>query len=502
MSFAAIGKARSAKAGGGMTEQQKSNWLQEMALSFEVRDPRAMTIRFGNGASGSKWKSQLALGPTWHRIPRPTSGPMSKAACARGGRAGGVYNPGDFPLERQTTQLQGCAHGPAQHDQRLEDITPAPATRAGRLSRAEQGMNMAQSEYEELARHALKAAAAPQRERAANRRMRERATKARAMTDDQAAAAVARARQRADLCTLLRLMHRFVHAERVQRAGCAAMLALAREEQMGRRPALMAEVEQRALACTHAMLRAIWSHPAAPRVAELACAALMELVPCHAAAAEAVAEVADVTQRDLLGDGASLGSLRMALRGSRARGGSQTFAMRRPDSAGGGGGGGGGGDGSGRPATAPYVFVKRNGCCCDAICAAMEAHPHHPGLQRRAAAALAVIAQASARAAQYLRDTAAHELLRHALATFPIDAAVCANARRALKLLGVPVVQDLAEDELHVDDDLTLFETLASGGFPDTQQSVLHSPSLDATRREQEQEAPRRKRSLFEVALQ
>ena len=495
MSFAAIGQTRSAKAGGGMTEQQKSNWLQEMALSFEVRDPRAMTIRFGNGASGTKWKSQLALGPTWHRVPRPASGPMSKAADARAGRAGGVYNPGDFPLERQTTQMQGCAHGAPQHEQRLEDITPAPATRAGRLSRAEQGMNMAQSEYEELARHALKEAGAPQRERAANRRMRERATKARAMTDDQAAAAVARARQRADLCTLLRLMHCFVHAERVQRAGCAAMLALAREEQMGRRPTLMAELEQHAPACTHAMLRAIRSHPTAPRVAELACAALMELVPCHAAAAEAVAEVADVKQRDLLGDSASFSSLQMALRGSRARGSSQKFAMRRPDLAGGGAGGGGwGGDGSGRPATAPYVFVERSGCCCDAICAAMEAHPHHPGLQRRAAAALAVIAQASARAAQYLRDTAAHELLRHALVSFPIDAAVCANARRALKLLGVPVVQDLEEDELHVDDDFTLFETLASGGFPDTQQSMLHSPSLDVTRREQEA-VPRRKRS-------
>ena len=113
----------------------------------------------------------------------------------------------------------------------------------------------------------------------------------------------------------------------------------------------------------------------------------------------------------------------------------------------------------------------------------MEAHPHHPGLQRRAAAALAVIAQASERAAEYLRSTGAHELLRHALATFPIDAAVCTNARRALKLLGMPAVQDLAEDELQIDDDFTLFETLARGGFPD---ASVHSPAWEE-RREQEQ---------------
>jgi len=477
MAFAPLEKANAnPRKGIGATEQQKANWLQEMALSFEVRDPRAMTIRFGNGASGTKWKSQLALGPTWHRFPRPASGPMSKASELRAGRAGGVYNPGDVPLARQTTQLQGCAHGAAQHEQRLEDITPAPATRAGRLSRAEQGMNMAKSEYEELARHAQNAGSVSlAKARAAKRTLARAKTSrdSRAMTEAQALVAVTRARQRADLRMVLRLMHRFALAERVQRAGCAAVLALSREEQMGRRPALMADMEHLALTCTEAVLLAIWSHPGAPHVAELACAALMELVPCHAATARAVAEVADITQRDMLREDASLTALRIAL--SRSRG-SAMFATRRPGTAAGGGG-------SGRPATAPYAFVKRNGCCCDAICASMEAHPHHPGLQRRAAAALAVIAQASERAAEYLRSTGAHELLRHALATFPIDAAVCTNARRALKLLGMPAVQDLAEDELQIDDDFTLFETLARGGFPD---ASVHSPAWEE-RREQEQ---------------
>ena len=457
--FASMKTTKSIATGGGMTEQQRNNWLTDMALSFETRNPRDMTIRFGNGASSKKWTSQLALGPTWHRVRRPSSGPMSKAA-QRLGRAGGAYNPGAFPLERQATQLQGCTHGTPQHDLKLEHLTPAAGAPRGKPSRAQMGMNLAKSEYEALAQHALHAAHAP-KAKARSRRLLERAKHARQMTEAQALVTMARARQRTDLGMALTLLHKFAHSQKVQLAGCAAILALAREEQTGRHPALEEALEHHALACTSAMVRAIARHPDSARVAEQACAALSELVPCHQAAADAVAEVPETVTRDLLWSGASLTALRRAMRGSHS---DPAFAVRQhssPCRA----------EGAASAVTAgaaaPYAFLQRSGCCCDAICAAMEAHPLHAGLQRRGAAALAMVANTSARAAQYLRNAGAAVLLRRALHAFPIDAAVCANARRALKLLGVVEVEDEEEDALHVDEDFTLFEQLARG-LPDT----------------------------------